>query len=101
MTFHVLALTFPSLGWVVPFLLGVLLAIVVAWGWSTLLSLIWAAGADHQKRLAFTVPPVPAPAAARLSLAAAPDDAVFLKALDRLARLLDPRAAPSSLRPIA
>ena len=50
---------------------------------------------------AFTVPPVPVPAAARLSLAAAPDDAVFLKALDRLARLLDPLVTPSSLRPIA
>lgn len=60
-----------------------------------------AAGVRVAPARAFTVPPVPVPAAARLSLAAAPDDAVFLKALDRLARLLDPRAAPSSLRPIA
>lgn len=60
-----------------------------------------AAGVRVAPARAFTVAPTPVPVAARISLAAAPDDAVFLRALDRLATLLGTREPHGRTRPIA
>ncbi|MEN2991848.1 PLP-dependent aminotransferase family protein [Tistrella sp. BH-R2-4] len=60
-----------------------------------------AAGVRVAPARAFTVAPTPVPVAARISLAAAPDDAVFLRALDRLAALLGTRVPHGRTRPIA
>ncbi|MFD0389855.1 PLP-dependent aminotransferase family protein [Tistrella bauzanensis] len=60
-----------------------------------------AAGVRVAPARAFTVAPTPVPVAARISLAAAPDDAVFLQALDRLAALLGAREPHGRTRPIA